>query len=322
MLASAPPSYWIGFHLLVAALLAIDLLFLSHKSEKVAQRLAVGWTLVLFVLASGFALWLFRMDGRQHALEFFSGYLIETSLSVDNLFVFLIMFRSLRLSRDQQHSILLWGVGGAILMRALFIAAGVSLLQRFDWVQYIFGAILLVAAVRLMKPQASHGKPSRLVQWIQRQSLSKPSAKGARVHPIPAPVPAKGALHYISLTPKTFLIIVLAVEATDLVFALDSIPAVLAITRDPFIAYTSNIFAVLGLRSLFFALSGLLDRFHLLHFGLAFILGFVALKMLLSKWLHVNVEISLAIILGILAIFVVASLLAAKQTKRSEVPSI
>jgi tellurite resistance protein TerC len=327
MFASAPTSYWIGFHLLVAALLAIDLLFLSNKSEKAAHRLAVAWTLALFALACGFALWLLRMDGHKHALEFFSGYLIETSLSVDNLFVFLILFRSLRLSREQQRSILLWGVAGAILMRALFIAAGVTLLQRFDWVEYIFGAILLVAAVRLMKPEAAHGKPSRLVHWIQRQSLSKAGSKtaaqGAKVHPIPAPVPApvpaKSAAHHLSLTPKTFVVIVLAVEATDLVFALDSIPAVLAITRDPFIAYTSNIFAVLGLRSLFFALSGLLDRFRLLHYGLAFILGFVALKMLLTKWVHVSVEISLAAILGILAIFIAASLVDDRRRKRMPV---
>jgi tellurite resistance protein TerC len=328
MFASAPTGYWIGFHLLVVALLATDLLLLSHKSERAAQRLAVGWTIVLFLLAGGFAIWLLHVDGHQHALEFFSSYLIETSLSVDNLFVFLIMFRSLRLSRDQQHSILLWGVAGAILMRALFIAAGVTLLQRFGWVQYIFGVILLVAAVRLMKPEAAHGKPSRLVRWIQRQSLSKTGSKsgsqaavvkGAKVHPIPAPVPAKGVAHHLSLTPKSFVMIVLAVEATDLVFALDSIPAVLAITRDPFIAYTSNIFAVLGLRSLFFALSGLLDRFRLLHYGLAFILGFVALKMLLSKWMHVSVEISLAVILGILAIFIAASLVDDKRRSRTPI---
>jgi len=326
MLASAPASNWIGFHLLVVALLAIDLLFLGHKNEKVAQRMAVGWTIVLACLACGFAVWLRLVDGHQHAIEFFSGYLIETSLSVDNLFVFLIMFRSLRLSRAQQHRVLLWGVGGAIVMRALFIAAGVSLLERFSWVQYIFGVVLLIAAVRLMKPEAAHGKPSKLVQWIQRQSLTKPLPKagvvaggkpGVKAHPLPARVPAavpvKAATHHITLTPKTFLIIVLAVEATDLVFALDSIPAVLAITRDPFIAYTSNIFAVLGLRSLFFALSGLLERFRLLHYGLAFILGFVALKMLLSKWLHVSVEISLAVILGILAVFIVASLVDDKR---------
>jgi tellurite resistance protein TerC len=312
MLASAPTSYWIGFHALVLVLLAIDLFLLGHKNEKVAQKLAGAWTIGLFCLSAAFAIWLLRMDGRQHALEFFSGYMIETSLSVDNLFVFLIMFRSLHLSRDQQHRILLWGVAGAIVLRALFIAAGVSLLARFDWIEYVFGVILLIAAVRLMKPEGSHGKPSALVQWIQRQSLkkpgSKPSSEGVKAHAIPVPVSSRTGSHHLSLTPKTFLMIVIAVEATDLVFALDSIPAVLAITRDPFIAYTSNIFAVLGLRSLFFALSGMLDRFRLLHYGLGVILAFVAAKMLLSRWVHVNVGISLMAIVGILAIFIVASL--------------
>jgi tellurite resistance protein TerC len=309
MFAGAPLSYWIGFHALVIVLLAVDLVFLNHKDEKIAQRLAWGWTLVLACLAGGFALWLLREDGHQHALEFFSGYLIETSLSVDNLFVFLLMFRSLRLGRHQQHRILLWGVGGAIIMRALFIAAGVSLLQRFAWVEDIFGIILLIAAIRLMKPAADHGKPSPMIAWIQRQSLGQtthPEAHQAR----PGEKP-----HHLELTPKVFFLIILAVEATDLVFALDSIPAVLAITRDPFIAYTSNIFAVLGLRSLFFALSGMLDRFRLLHYGLGVILAFVALKMLLARWVHVNVGISLAVILGILAIFIVASLIDDKRRR-------
>ena len=313
MFAGAPPSYWIGFHALVLVLLAVDLVFLNHKDEKIARQMAWSWTLFLFCLASGFALWTLRVDGRQHALEFFSSYLIETSLSVDNLFVFLIMFRSLHLSRHQQHRILLWGVAGAIIMRALFIAAGVSLLQRFVWIQYAFGVILLIAAIRLMKPEGPHGKPSALVQWIQRQSLSKPGLKGAspgaKTHTVTAPISTKTGSHHLILTPKTLLMIILAVEATDLVFALDSIPAVLAITRDPFIAYTSNIFAVLGLRSLFFALSGMLDRFRLLHYGLGVILAFVAMKMLLSRWVHVSVGISLAVIVTILAIFIVASLI-------------
>jgi tellurite resistance protein TerC len=308
MLAGAPLSYWIGFHVLVLVLLAVDLIFLNHRDEKIAQRIAWSWTLFLFCLASCFALWTLRVDGRQHALEFFSSYLIESSLSVDNLFVFLLMFRSLRLNRHQQHRILLWGVAGAIIMRALFIAAGVSLLKRFAWVEDVFGVILLIAAVRLMKPEGPHAKPSALVQWIQRQSLAKPGGKGAKTHATPAPVSSKTGSHHISLNPRTFLMIVIAVEATDLVFALDSIPAVLAITRDPFIAYTSNIFAVLGLRSLFFALSGMLDRFRLLHYGLGVILAFVAMKMLLSRWVHVSVGISLAVIVGILGIFIAASL--------------
>jgi tellurite resistance protein TerC len=321
MLAGAPLSYWIAFHVLVVVLLAIDLFFLGHKDEKTARRMAWGWTIFLACLACGLALVLIRVDSRQHALEFFSSYLIETSLSVDNLFVFLLMFRSLRLDRQQQHRILLWGVVGAIVMRALFIAAGVSMLARFAWVEDVFGVVLLIAAIRLMKPAQAHGKPSALVQWIQRQSLtkpgSKPGTKGVKTHPIPMSVANTEITHHISLTTKTFLMIVLAVEATDLVFALDSIPAVLAITRDPFIAYTSNIFAVLGLRSLFFALSGMLDRFHLLHYGLGVILAFVALKMLLGRWVHVNVGISLAVILSILTIFIVASLIDDKRRRKT-----
>jgi tellurite resistance protein TerC len=325
MLAGAPLSYWIGFHALVLVLLAVDLVFLDHRDEKIAQRIAWGWTLFLFCLASGFAIWTFRVDGRQHALEFFSGYLIETSLSVDNLFVFLIMFRSLHLSRHQQRNILLWGVAGAINMRAQCIAAGVSLIARFNWIEYVFGVILLIAAIRLMKPEGPHGKPSALVLWIQRQSLMKPANKAgskpgverAKTHTAPEPVSSKTGSRHISLSTRTFLMIVVAVEATDLVFALDSIPAVLAITRDPFIAYTSNIFAVLGLRSLFFALSGMLDRFRLLHYGLGVILAFVALKMLLSRWVHVNVGISLAVIAGILAIFIVASLVDERKRSRT-----
>lgn len=312
MLSSAPLSYWIGFHVLVLVLLAVDLLFLNHPDDRKARKLAWGWTLFLALAASAFTLWLLRVDTHQHALEFFSSYLIESSLSVDNLFVFLLLFRALQLSRHQQHRILLWGVCGAIVMRALFIAAGVSLLSRFAWVEDVFGVILLVAAVRLMWHEPPKGKPSRLVQWIQSQSLKKAepdrSSSGA--------IDRKAATH-VALTPATFLLIVVAVEATDLIFALDSIPAVLAITRDPFIAYTSNIFAVLGLRSLFFALSGMLDRFRLLHYGLGVILGFVALKMLLSRWVHVSVLLSLAVILSVLVIFIVASLVDARKQRRT-----
>jgi tellurite resistance protein TerC len=314
MIAGAPLGYWIAFHVLVVVLLAIDLLFLGHKDEKVARRMAWGWTIFLALLASAFALWLLSTDGHQHALEFFSSYLIESSLSVDNLFVFLILFRSLGLDRHQQHRILLWGVGGAIVMRALFIAAGVSLLAHFAWIEDVFGVILLIAAVRLLRHQPSEGEPSRIVRWIQRQSLTK-TEKDARSAEPAMVAPTKSARQAVALTPFTFVLIVLAVEGTDLVFALDSIPAVLAITRDPFIAYTSNIFAVLGLRSLFFALSGMLDRFRLLHYGLGVILAFVAAKMLLARWIHVNVGVSLAVILGILAVFIAASLVDDKRRK-------
>jgi tellurite resistance protein TerC len=204
------------------------------------------------------------------------------SLSVDNLFVFLVLFRGFAVTEERQHVALLWGIGGAILMRAIFIAAGVTLLDRFDWIIYVFGVILLYAAWRLLRGGSAH---AAVPGWIKR--IQRPGG---------------------SLVP-----IIIAVEATDLVFAIDSIPAVLAVSRDPFVVYTSNIAAILGLRSLYFALSSLLDRFRYLHYGLAALLGFVALKMLGAHWFHVPITISLAIIGAILAICAVASVMAGEQ---------
>ena len=236
--------------------------------------------------AGGFAFWLNYEQGRQTALEFVSGYTIETSLSVDNLFVFLVLFRGFAVSHRQQHRALLWGVGGAIVLRAIFIALGVSLLARFNWVSYIFGAILLYAAFRLLKGNSA---ADAVPGWITNLQ------KGSR----------------------TLLPVILAVEATDLLFAVDSIPAVLAVSRDPFVVYTSNIAAILGLRSLYFALSHLLDRFHYLHYGLGALLAFVALKMLAAHWIDIPTVWSLGIMAAILGICAIASLLFShKNTKQ------
>jgi len=284
--AGASIGFWIAFHVIVAVLLVVDL-GLLHRGRTVSIRAAWGWTAVVAALAFCFALLLSQTQGKQPALEFLSGYLIEGSLSVDNLFVFLVMFRSLGLDKEQQHRVLLWGVLGAIVMRAFFIFVGASLLARFEWLQFIFGAFLLLAAVRLMRHKASGGAPSKPVQWLQQQCL--------------------GDLGHSKLRVAPFLLIVLAVEATDLVFALDSIPAVLAITRDIFVVYTSNIFAILGLRSLYFALSSALDKLRLLHYGLAVILAFVAIKMLTHKWFEIPTTWSLAFIVMVLAIFTIAS---------------
>jgi tellurite resistance protein TerC len=237
------------------------------------------WSLFVALAAGGFAFWLNYEQGRQTALEFVSGYVIETSLSVDNLFVFLILFRGFGISQARQHRALLWGVGGAIVLRACFIAAGVSLLSHFAWVSYVFGAILLYAAVRLVRGEsASEAVPG----WITNLQ------KGSR----------------------SLLWVILAVEATDLLFAIDSIPAVLAVSRDPFVVYTSNIAAILGLRSLYFALSSLLDKFRYLHYGLAALLAFVALKMLLARWIEVPTTLSLGIMAAILGLCAAVSALA------------
>lgn len=287
--AGASLTFWIAFHAIVAVLLFVDLAVLQ-RSKTVSLRAAWSWTAVVAAFAFCFALLLSQTQGKQPALEFLSGYLVEGSLSVDNLFVFLLLFRSLGLDIEQQRRVLLWGVLGAIVMRAAFIVVGTSLLARFAWVEYVFGAFLLVAAFRLLQHKKKQGDASGPMRWLQRCCLRGMDG-GADSRP---------AL-------SSFLLIVLAVEATDLIFALDSIPAVLAITRDTFVVYTSNIFAILGLRSLYFALSSALDKLHLLHYGLALILAFVGLKMLASHWYEVPVTWSLIFIVMVLAAFAVAS---------------
>jgi tellurite resistance protein TerC len=277
-IAGAPLLWWLGFHAAVLVLIVADALLPHSRRDTPRPKLAWLWSLFMALVAGGFAFWLNYEQGRETALEFVSGYTIETSLSVDNLFVFLILFRGFGISHRQQHRALLWGVGGAIVLRACFIALGVSLLARFEWVSFIFGAILLYAAGRLLRGNsAADAVPGWIIQM------------------------QKGA--------KTLLPVILAVEATDLLFAVDSIPAVLAVSRDPFVVYTSNIAAILGLRSLYFALSSLLDRFRYLHYGLGALLAFVALKMLLARWIEIQVTWSLGIMAAILGICAGASLM-------------
>jgi tellurite resistance protein TerC len=277
------PRHWLAFAVLVAGLLLADLAFLQRAGRRVSQRAAWLWTAFLAVLACGFSLYLAHTSGKQPALEFLTGYLIEGSLSIDNLFVFLLLFRALHLGAEQQRRVLLWGVLGAIVLRGVLIVAGTTLLARFAWVQDAFGALLALAAIRLLLARPGAVPVRGPVRWIR-----------------------DCCLRYIGdtrLALSSLLLVIAAVEATDLLFALDSIPAVLAVTRNPWIAFTSNIFAVLGLRSLYFALASMLDRFHLLHYGLACILAFVAFKMLTARWIVIPVGASLVVIVSILAIF-------------------
>ncbi len=282
------------FALIVVCLLAVDIAVLPRLRHGSPIRIAILWTAALALLAAAYAVYLGLHTGREAGFQFASGYLIEFSLSIDNLFVFLLFFRSLSLTPQQQHRVLLWGIFGAIVLRALFIVVGVQLLDRFAWVQYLFAAILLFAALRLLRPHAKKQQPSGIARWISR--------RGLRYTPG----------HRLALS--SLLVVILAVELTDLVFALDSIPAVLAVTRSPMIAWTSNVFAILGLRSLYFALAGLLDRFRLLHYGLGLILAFVAFKMLAARWIAIPTLASLGVILAILAVF---SLLSLRRPARS-----
>jgi tellurite resistance protein TerC len=220
-------------------------------------------------------------------MEFIAGYTIETSLSVDNLFVFLVIFQGFRLSGGQQHKALAWGVGGAIIMRALFITLGITLIEHFEWVTYVFGALLLYAAWRLV---SQHSTRDVIPHWIRNMQ------------------PKQGSL----------LPIIMAVELTDVLFAVDSIPAVLAVSRDPFVVYTSNIAAILGLRSLYFAVASLLDRLRYLHYGLGAMLAFIAFKMLSDHWLDISITISLVTMGAILTICAVWSVLAGPKPEQSK----
>ena len=285
MIAGASWGWWIGFHVAVLVLLLVDAFLPANRSnEPRTQTSAWLWTGVLVGFTAVFAIWIAIGQGHQHALEFVAGYAIETSLSVDNLFVFLVLFQGFRISEKRQHTALLWGVGGAIVLRALFIATGVTLIQHFQWITWIFGLFLLYAAFRLVRGGSAR---AAIPDWIRRLQ------------------PAKDSL----------LPVILAVEVTDVLFAVDSIPAVLAVSRDPFVVYTSNIAAILGLRSLYFALAALLDRLHYLHYGLGAMLAFVAFKMLAARWLEVPITISLAIMGAILAICAIVSWVASERQK-------
>jgi len=277
MIAGVSWVWCAGFHAVVAALLVADSLLPGHRRETHhPQAFAWLWTAVLFLAATAFAAWIAIAKGHQPALEFAAGYTIEISLSVDNLFVFLVLFQGFRISPSRQHTALLWGVAGAVVLRGLFIAAGITLLQRFDWITWIFGLILLYAAWRLVRGGSAK---AAIPGWILRLQ------------------PAKGSL----------LPVILAVEVTDVLFAVDSIPAVLAVSHNPFVVYTSNIAAILGLRSLYFALASLLNRFRYLHYGLGALLAFVAFKMLAARWIDVPITLSLAVMGGILAVCAVVS---------------
>jgi tellurite resistance protein TerC len=283
MIAGASWEWWLGFHAAVALLLVAGSMLPGHRREtRFPHLFAWLWTAVLVLAATGFAAWVAVTQGRQTALEFVAGYTIETSLSVDNLFVFLVIFQGFRIGVRRQHTALLWGMAGAVVLRALFIAAGITLLRRFDWITWVFGLVLLYAAWRLVRGSPAH---EAAPGWIARMQ------------------PAKGSL----------LPVILAVEFTDLLFAMDSIPAVLAVSHNPFVVYTSNIAAILGLRSLYFALASLLDRFRFLHYGLGAMLAFVALKMLSAHWIEVPITLSLAVMGGILAVCAAVSWMAGSR---------
>lgn len=292
---------WLGFTALVVALLVLDLGVLNRRSHTLTMREAGMWSGGLVVLAMLFGLFVFWQEGAQHALEYYTGYLIELSLSVDNLFVFLLIFSYFGVRADAQPKVLKWGILGAIVMRLIMIGLGALLLQRFTWIVYVFGGLLVLTGIRMFtqKDAAVDLERNPVVRLARRFLPFSHSYDGTRFF--------TRTIHgRVLATP--LLLVLLVVEWSDLVFAIDSIPAIFAVTRDPFLVYSSNVFAILGLRALFFVLAGMLDRFVFLKTGVAFILVFVGLKMLVSAWVHLPTLISLAVIVTTLALSVILSL--------------
>lgn len=301
--------FWILFNLFVLAMLALDLGVINRRPRRIGVRQALAWSGVWIALAAAFAVLIFLWQGRPQALQFVTGYVIELSLSVDNLFVFLVVFHYFKVPDQYQHKVLSWGILGALLMRGAFIAAGVGLIQRFSWITYAFGALLVYSGLKLL----GHGKTKihpdknlalRLFrrvlpvteEYVDGQFFTRrPSAQGL-----------SSRTNALYATP--LLVVLLVIETTDILFAVDSVPAVLAITLNPFIVYTSNVFAILGLRSMYFALAGMIDRFRYLHYGLSVVLVLTGLKMLASHYVTVPTEWALAVVLSVLGVSIVTSI--------------
>ena len=299
---------WILFNVFVAAILALDLGVFHRRAQPLKLRQALIWSGLWIALAAVFAAILYAWQGHTAALEFSTGYVIELSLSADNLFIFLLIFRYFNLPEPQQYRVLFWGVVGAIVMRAAFIFAGVGLIRRFHWIIYVFGLFLIYTGVRLIFERGAKVDPDqnpvlRLFRRILPVAEDNPHGRFF--------------IRRERLYATPLLLVLLVIETTDLIFAIDSIPAVLAITLNTFIVYTSNIFAILGLRSLFFALSSLMDAFKYLHYGISCLLVFVGFKMLVSHFYVIRTDVSLGIIAGILLVTIAASVLHRKKPSAS-----
>ena len=292
---------FVGFNVFVLAMLALDLGVFHRKSHVVSTREAIAWTIAWITLAMLFNLGIWHYAGAEKALEFTAGYLIEYSLSVDNIFVFALLFSYFAVPAQYQHRVLFWGILGALIMRAIMIAAGSVLIAKFAWIIYVFGAFLVLTGLKMIfkKEEEIHPERNPVVKWFKRLMPVTSDYRGDKFF-----IREKGV---VMATP--LFIVLLMVEISDVIFAVDSIPAIFAVTTDPFIVYTSNVFAILGLRSLYFALAGVLDKFHYLKVGLGVVLTFVGVKMFLGHTPYkIDTLTSLGVIIGVLASAVVASL--------------
>ena len=300
--------FWVLFNVFVLGMLALDLGVFHREAHEVSLREAGVWSVAWVSLAMVFNVGIYLFWGSRPALEFLTGYLIEKSLSMDNVFVFAMIFSYFAVPKAYQHRVLFWGILGALVMRAALIGAGSYLVKQFQWVLLIFGVFLIYTGIKMAR-QKSHGvDPERnpLVRLLKRVM---PVTDGFR-----------GAKFFVRENGRRFatplLVVLVMVEASDLMFAIDSVPAIFAVTQEPFLVYTSNVFAILGLRSLYFLLAGVIDRFRYLKLGLSALLVFVGIKMLLIEWYKIPIGISLGAIVGILTVSIVASLLVSRRDER------
>lgn len=302
--------FWVGFNVFVVLMLVLDLGVLNRRAHVIKFREALGWMALWVSLAGIFAVLIYfygqslvghsLRSNRVLTLEFVTGYVVEESLSVDNLFVFLLIFRYFKVPGQFQHKVLFWGILGALIMRGVFIFAGVSLINRFHWVIYVFGGFLVFVGLQLFGESDTQVNPEKnpVVRFVRKYVRLTPEYVGGKFF---------ATQNRIGYATPLFLVL-LVVETTDIAFAVDSIPAILAITREPFIVYTSNVFAILGLRALYFALAGMMELFHYLHYGLAMILIFIGGKMLASHWYDVPITWALVVVIGVLILSVGASI--------------
>jgi len=305
---------WIAFNVFVLLMLALDLGVLHKRPHAISLREAAWWSTIWVLVALAFNASFFFWYGASElrdakALEFFTGYLIERTLSVDNIFVFLVLFQYFRVEPRYQYRVLFWGIIGALVMRGAMIAVGVALIRQFEWILYVFGAFLVYTGVRMLfhKPEDIHPEQNPVFRLARKFLPMTKDYAGQKFF-----VREGGIWRATPL-----FLVLLVVETTDLAFALDSIPAIFAITQDPFIIYSSNVFAILGLRALYFLLVGALPYFRYLSVGLSIVLAFIGVKMLAEKWVHLSTALSLGIVCGVLAVSVIASLAAAAAEKRA-----
>jgi tellurite resistance protein TerC len=294
--------WYVIFTVFVLAMLALDLGVFHKENKEVSLKEALGWSAVWISLAIFFGIGVWYFMGAQKSLEFFTGYLIEESLSVDNLFVFLLIFSYFRVPGEYQHKILFWGIIGALVMRGIFIAIGAALIAQFHWILYIFGAFLVYSGIKMAMQKDDE------IMELETNPVLKLFKKI-----VPVTDTYHGNNFLVKIGGKTFatpmMVVLVMIETSDLIFAVDSIPAIFAITRDPFIVYTSNVFAILGLRSMYFALAGVMNIFEYLKYGLAFVLSFIGFKMLIMDIYHIPIGIALGVVAGILATSIIASIL-------------